>query len=146
MFSSLSSTVSRSWKNWFTVLLDSTSGRNNWRLQDALSSSRPVRCWGIPDGAGFVGTGRRHGAGPVRPNRRTALVVDPPDGRIPPLTAEARKRQADAAAYERAKGADVQTPGLYTRCITGNGGPPRIQGGVSAESQIFQAPGYVVLS
>jgi hypothetical protein len=83
---------------------------------------------------------------PIRPNRRTSLVVDPPDGRIPPLTAEARKRQADAAAYERAKGADVQTPGLYTRCITGNGGPPRIQGGVTAESQIFQAPGYVVLS
>jgi len=83
---------------------------------------------------------------PIRPNRRTSLIVDPPDGRIPPLTAEARKRQADAAAYERAKGADVTTPGLYTRCITGNGGPPRIQGGVTAESQIFQAPGYVVLS
>src|SRR6266704_6616074 len=39
---------------------------------------------------------------PVRPNLRTSLVVDPPDGRIPPLTPEARKRQADAAA-ERAK-------------------------------------------
>jgi hypothetical protein len=82
---------------------------------------------------------------PIRPNRRTSLVVDPPDGRIPPLTADARKRQADAAAYEKTKGADVTSPGLYTRCITGNGGPPRIQAGVTAESQIFQAPGYVVL-
>src|SRR5262249_10892335 len=31
---------------------------------------------------------------PVRPNRRTSLIVDPEDGRIPPLTADAQKRQA----------------------------------------------------
>lgn len=83
---------------------------------------------------------------PIRPNRRTALVVDPPDGRIPPLTEEGRKRQAAEAAAEQAKGPDVQSPGTYTRCVTGNGGPPRIQGGVTAESQIFQAPGYVILT
>ncbi len=81
---------------------------------------------------------------PVRPNRRTSLIVDPPDGRIPPLTEEAKKRQAAAAAAERAKGPDVRTPGTYTRCVTGNGGPPRIPGGVTAESQIIQAPGYVL--
>lgn len=56
----------------------------------------------------------------------------------------ARKRQADAAAIERAKGPDVQSPGTYTRCVTGNGGPPRTTGGVTVESQIFQAPGYVI--
>ena len=83
---------------------------------------------------------------PIRPNRRTALVTDPPDGRIPPITEEARKRQAARQAAEQAKGADVQSPGMYTRCITGNGGPPRIQGGVTVESQIFQSPGYAVIS
>ena len=81
----------------------------------------------------------------VRPNLRTSLIVDPPDGRIPPLTPEAQKRLAAAAAAARARGADVTTPGLYTRCITGNGGPPRIPGGVTAESQIVQTPGYVVI-
>jgi hypothetical protein len=30
----------------------------------------------------------------VRPNNRTSLVVDPPDGRIPPLTAAAKARRA----------------------------------------------------
>ena len=81
----------------------------------------------------------------VRPNLRTSLIVDPPDGRIPALTPEAlKKRQADAAA-ERAKGVDVTSAGLYTRCITGNGGPPRIPGGVTAESEILQTPGYVVI-
>src|SRR5438034_359911 len=41
---------------------------------------------------------------PSRPNRRTALIVDPPDGRIPPLTPEAQRRQAAAAG---ARTADV---------------------------------------
>src|SRR5436309_3587304 len=81
----------------------------------------------------------------VRPNLRTSLIVDPPDGRIPPLTPEAQKRLAGAAAAARARGSDVTTRGMYTRCITGNGGPPRIPGGVTAESQILQTPGYVVI-
>jgi hypothetical protein len=81
----------------------------------------------------------------VAPNLRTSLIVDPPDGRLPPLTPEARARQAAAAAAEKAKGVDVTSPPMYTRCITGNGGPPRIPGGVTAESQILQTPGYVVM-
>jgi hypothetical protein len=81
----------------------------------------------------------------VRPNLRTSLIVDPPDGRIPPLTEEAVKRNAAYAAAEREKGIDVTSTGLYTRCVTGNGGPPRVPGGVTAESQIVQTPGYVVI-
>jgi hypothetical protein len=81
----------------------------------------------------------------VRPNLRTSLIVDPPDGRIPALTPEAVQRQAAAAAADRAKGVDVTSTGLYTRCITGNGGPPRVPGGVTAESEIVQIPGYVVI-
>ena len=72
---------------------------------------------------------------PVRPNRRTALIVDPPDGRVPPLTPEARKRQADNAAAIRAAGTGVWNYGnLYTRCITGNQGPPRLPGNHDGES------------
>ena len=80
-----------------------------------------------------------------KPQYQASLIVDPPDGRIPPLTPEARKRLAAAAAAEKVKGIDVTSPGVYTRCITGNGGPPRIPGGVTAESQILQTPGYVVM-
>ena len=79
---------------------------------------------------------------PVRPNLRTSLIVDPPDGRIPPLTPEAQKR---AAAARRDTTADVSTRGLYERCVTGNQGPPRLPGNHDSESQIIQAPGYVVL-
>jgi len=98
---------------------------------------------------------------PIVPNLRTALIVDPPDGRMPPLTAEAQKRRADAAA--RNKVLDTQTavstfPSTYTRCAMGNGQIPLIRGGnpdsagglgsaggVTAEKQIFQSPGYVVI-
>ena len=34
------------------------------------------------------------------PSKRTSLIVDPPDGRLPPLTAEGRKRAKAWAAYQ----------------------------------------------
>ena len=34
--------------------------------------------------------------------RRTGMIIDPPDGKIPPLTPEAQKRQARVREYERA--------------------------------------------
>ena len=77
---------------------------------------------------------------PVRPNLRTALIVDPPDGRVPALTPEAKARTAG-----RARGNDVRSRGLYERCVTGNQGPPRLPLNHDAESQITQTPGYVVL-
>jgi hypothetical protein len=79
---------------------------------------------------------------PVRPNLRTSLIVDPADGKIPPLTPEGKKR---AAAARRDTTADVSTRGLYERCVTGNQGPPRLPLNHDSESQIVQAPGYVVL-
>ena len=77
------------------------------------------------------------------------LVVDPPDGRIPPLTPEAQQRNAARAAARKASGrgeADSWTDrSLYDRCIT-RGVPgsmmPAIYGN---SSEIVQAPGYVVI-
>src|SRR5258705_9147593 len=65
---------------------------------------------------------------PIRPSLRTSLIVDPPDGRIPPLTPDAQKRRADRAAAARLRAPEVSVRTLasaYTRCITGNaaGGP-----------------------
>ena len=76
---------------------------------------------------------------PVRPNLRTALIIDPPDGRIPPMTPEGKQRAAAAR-----RGPSVISRGLYERCITSNQGPPRIPQNHDAESQIFQSPGYVI--
>ena len=40
---------------------------------------------------------------------RTSMVIDPPDGRIPPMTPEAQKRQAARVAEERAAGPLART-------------------------------------
>ena len=79
-------------------------------------------------------------------DNRTSLIIDPPDGRIPPLTAEARARQAavDAAALHPAGPEDL---GPALRCITW--GVPRLGGnfgsGPYSYYQIVQTPKYVVL-
>jgi hypothetical protein len=85
---------------------------------------------------------------PVRPNLRTALIVDPPDGKLPALSAEGQKRQAAAQAAAKIMDpqASVSTLGnLYTRCITGNQGPPRLPFNHDSESQIIQTPTHVII-
>ncbi len=54
------------------------------------------------------------------PTRRTSLVVDPPDGRVPALTPEAQQRLAAAAAARKQRGpADhPEDRNLWERCIT----------------------------
>ena len=39
-----------------------------------------------------------------KPNRQASLVVDPPDGRVPPLTPEAQQRVADRQAEDQGRG------------------------------------------
>src|SRR5256712_3336071 len=81
---------------------------------------------------------------PVRPDLRTSRVVGPADGGIPDLAPGAQKRRA--AARARNPQVSVQTLDIfYSRCITGNQGPPRLPFNHDSESQILQTPGYVVL-
>ena len=79
-------------------------------------------------------------------NRRTSLIIDPPDGRIPPLTPEAQKRLAvlDEARERSAHGPEDRSVG--ERCIMGfNAGPPWAPGGYNMNVQVVQTPGYVML-
>jgi len=78
--------------------------------------------------------------------RRTSLIIDPPDGRIPALTDEGRRRQAaDDHARERpAEGPEDR--GVGERCILGfNSGPPMVPAAYNMNVQIFQTPDHVVL-
>jgi hypothetical protein len=83
----------------------------------------------------------------VAANIRTSLIVDPPDGRVPPMTPEARQRAADRAAQN--KGHEFDGPenrGLAERCIIwGNEGPPMLPVGYNSNLQIVQGPGYVAI-
>jgi hypothetical protein len=84
----------------------------------------------------------------VAANIRTSLITDPPDGHIPPMTPEARQRNADRAAKN--KGHEFDGPenrGLAERCIMwGNEGPPMMPVGYNSNLQIVQGPGYVAIT
>ena len=79
--------------------------------------------------------------------RRTSLVVDPPDGKIPALTPEGQKRAAARAEYRRQHPADgPEDFSLNNRCILWpTAGPPMLPGGYNNNYQIIQAPGYVTI-
>jgi hypothetical protein len=86
---------------------------------------------------------------------RTSLIVDPPDGKIPPLVAEARDRQGEAelnrrplratGGFEAGRGADSWFDrSLWERCITQ--GLPRISSiAYNSNIQIVQSPEQVVI-
>ena len=85
-------------------------------------------------------------------SKRTSLIVDPSDGRIPPLTPEAAKRldaQAAAARDEQLGLVRADSPesrSLADRCILGfNAGPPMTPGAYNNYVRISQAPGLVTL-
>jgi hypothetical protein len=76
---------------------------------------------------------------------RTSLIVDTPDGRLPALTAEGRRRQV--AILEQQAGHEYdsfENRPLQERCITYHGVPP-LPTGYNNTYQIFQTPGAVVI-
>jgi hypothetical protein len=80
-------------------------------------------------------------------SRRTSLVIDPPDGRVPPLTSEAQGRAQARGPVSGESGADrPQDLSLWVRCI-GRGMPSAIFPTVyNANVQIVQAPGVVAVT
>jgi hypothetical protein len=77
--------------------------------------------------------------------RRTSLIVDPADGRLPPLNVSGQKRAAALAEYTKIHPADgPQNRLLSERClIWPTAGPPMLPVVYNNNYQIFQAPGYV---
>jgi hypothetical protein len=78
---------------------------------------------------------------------RTSLIVDPPDGKVPPLTAEGEKRQAARRATARTRGPadNPEDRGLFERCITRGVPAGMLPGPYNNNLQIIQTPGFVVL-
>src|SRR5439155_8510133 len=77
-------------------------------------------------------------------DNRTSLITDPPDGRIPPLTEEAKKRPPNVEGDRNLRGFDgPESRSLSERCITY--GSPRIQAAYNSYYQIFQSKDYVVI-
>jgi hypothetical protein len=75
--------------------------------------------------------------------KQTSLIVDPVDGRIPPLTENGRRRQAELRARATELTDSPEQRNLAERCITR--GAPKLPGGYNNNVQIVQTRDYLTI-
>jgi hypothetical protein len=80
--------------------------------------------------------------------RNTSVVIDPPDGRLPPISAEGRQRaSAGPAPFGDGPFDGPEDASQWVRCITRGGLPgvmfPTVY---NANTRILQGPGYVAIT
>ncbi len=92
-------------------------------------------------------------------DRRTSLIIDPPDGRLPALTAKGETLHQVASLWEdlplerplrtRSAGTGADRPedrGLAERCLVGfNSGPPMMPSAYNNNMQLFQTSDAIVI-
>jgi hypothetical protein len=80
--------------------------------------------------------------------KRSSLIIDPPDGRIPPLNASGQAAAAARAEARRGRGpADgPEDRSLAERCLLFNAGPPLLPGPYNNNLRIVQTRDYVVIA
>ena len=95
---------------------------------------------------GVIGSYNSHwfDKGKVDPSRRTSLIVDPPSGRLPPMTAQGKARVR--ARSQRVSGRPDSWLNFraWVRCITYHGVPP-VSTGYNNTYQILQTPDHVAI-
>jgi hypothetical protein len=83
-------------------------------------------------------------------SRRTSLIIDPPDGRLPPRTAQARPLPVQrCGSLQRGEPCDsYEDYGLGVRCIVHGGGFPdaMFPAVYNANMRIVQTPGLVAVT
>ena len=123
----------------FKARVAAINGRGN-RYADAIKSGN----FGAAFQAGVTD--------PTMPQRQTSLIVDPPNGRLPEMTAEGKRLSSQMRSSWQAYPGEVLTFDserdfdTWDRCITrgmpASMFPFRYNNGV----QIIQTPGYVILN
>jgi hypothetical protein len=79
-------------------------------------------------------------------SNQTSLIVDPPDGKLPAMTAEGQKRAAARAAVMARVAEGPEDRPLWERCILGfNSGPPMMPSGYNNNVQILQTKNTVAI-
>ena len=122
------------------------------RLNDAEFAERAAALQKQADvdefstGGGGAVTPPSHWLEGGRPSRQASLIVDPPDGRLPPMTDDGTRRAAawpstnPSVPYARA-----QDFNIYDRCITRGVLGSAFPNIYSSGMEIIQTPGMVVL-
>jgi len=139
--------------NNFSVPLERPAEVANKELLDGADLENALRARSktiaaVADG-GVVGAGPSHWYENLTArSRRSSLIIDPPDGRLPALTPEARRRAAAAADARRGRGpSDSWTDrSLWDRCITVGLPSVMFPTGYNNNVQILQAPGFVTVT
>ena len=79
--------------------------------------------------------------------RRTSLIIDPPNGRMPPMSEDGQRRAEERRVRRAEHPADSWLDrSSFDRCILGfNQGPPMTPGGYNQNMQLFQTEDHVVV-
>lgn len=141
------------WTNTTTTSLerpDDLAGKpvltdEEWKKRDSETAAR-VSFDKAPTGKGNPGAYNEFWMERGRLNNRTSLVIDPPDGKVPPLTDGARKQTDALTEARRQHPADSYLDrSAYDRCITRSIPGAMMPGFYNHNYQILQAPGYVAI-
>ena len=99
-----------------------------------------------PHVPGNIGSYNAHwfDKGKVDPSSRTSLIIDPPGGRLPPLTTEGRARADERRQRFLGRPDSWLNFTAWTRCITYHGVPP-VSTGYNNTYLILQTPAYVAI-
>jgi len=82
----------------------------------------------------------------VRGKVQTSLIIEPADGKLPPLTADGQKRAEQRAEARRQHPADgPEDRSLGERCLLFNAGPPMLSGPYNNFVQLLQTRDHVVI-
>ena len=93
----------------------------------------------------FFGESRAHWREYGKPQRQTSLIVDPPNGRLPAMTADGAKRQSSLPNEARGSLVGPQSASPQARCLSRGAFGSMLPIGNSSGNQIVQSPGVVVL-
>lgn len=121
-------------------------------LEDYLKRRELERARNANFGGGITG------AGPVhwyewwgRKSARTSLIMDPPDGRVPPLTPEAQKveeqrqKEWEAKVGDRGPADSWEDRELWDRCVMRHLPGVMFPGGYGNNAQIVQTPTHIAI-
>ncbi len=135
------------WTNSTTTPLErpaALAGRQTLNEREAAELPQPTA--DAPPPAGDPGTYNEFWWERGRRSTRTSLVVDPSDGRIPPLTPEAERREKQPIYNTGRSGTDSWLDrSLYERCITRGMPDSMIPGFYNHNYHIFQTRDYVAI-
>jgi hypothetical protein len=130
------------WSNWDKTPFQAPDPHPDTESAKAIAAARAERYGPEGKADGIAGGMASVNFGPVSPRRPGAVVVDPPNGRVPinPKKIEIKSVRQMGDSWE------YHDP--WERCITG-GMPGRLlgggTGGYNKAYELFQSPGYVVI-